>query len=93
MNNEYHPIELSRMFVKMTEQTSYRNKTFEQAKKNIFKWRKKILTVEMEKENFEVFKYILDSRLQNILILQGKPLNNSPKPVTPEGLRKRKPTA
>lgn len=53
----------------ITDETSYRNKPYKEALKNITKWEKKLLLLDLPNDDINFMNYILNSRKQNIKII------------------------
>lgn len=71
--------EISDIFVRMNAETSYTNKTFEAAKKNILFWEKELRKYKLDKYTQMLFGYILSSRMENINIFLGMKNKTTPR--------------
>lgn len=62
--------ELKNLFVQLNSETSYLNKTYSEAEKNIHFWKKQIKKLKISRHDYAMMNYILESRFQNIQTLK-----------------------
>lgn len=62
--------ELKNLFVQMNAETSYQDKLYSEAEENIKIWKMKIRQLKIDRHDYAMMNYILDSRFSNIQVLK-----------------------